>query len=1578
MYKITKLLVLVYCFSLLLTTTAYSQIFKLTFNVDMTDAVANGVTFDTGKHEVHLEWSAFNQFQTIRLAPVDEDGLIYARSITTDNPEITYRYYIRDNATRLILGEEKHYRILSTDLYYAETIINDVYDQYPGGPSVTISNPTEGQTFRVGVDTEIPVRINLSGVANATWSMKLIGETEVLILNRTVVDGEGDYDYTIPLPDAFPGGIYRIQLEYFLWKVYSSGTILSNPFEIINNSPSLQILSPVAEDSWIEDESCKYIVWNSANLKRVNILYSIDTGNTWNMIEENIESNNGYDVSGINDYRWIIPAGSFEGLHTGSLIKIEDAVHPEYFSISQPFTLGSSPLKFIAPTENLTYHVGTDEHIPIEIRSIINSPGPYELWIEHDNSMKFVGGYFEVQGTGTYDHQYVLPFTLPSGEYSFVLKYYFPEMWLSATHHSPPFTIVNNQPSIDIVYPSVDNVWLVGNRYNITWNSGNVAKVNLHYTPDLGETWELIQENVDSRDGYEFHGTNRYVWEVPNDFSLQNPESQIRIEDASGSEVFHISDPFMIRTSPVTFLSPTPQTVHPLCHMLDIVLRVGEKSDLGLYLVTEDTGMIHPIGFFPDVEAGEFRASFDTDFQEEWQFKLINYRFYVMHVKSDTRHHSEIFTIDGVRVDDDPPSGKIQVQKFQPDADPLLIPTSAQPFTISFNLEMRGAILKEDVTFDPDKHEVYISGPLTGPATPGSDQSFRMLRQGPEGIYTISLSTYDQQIAYNYTVVDPAKAMIYLTDWNEFPDRVRIHSIDSDTVLHDIFGSPWGLPPFSFLTPVEGNTYTTGADNEIRYQISFTQDQNYLYSVYLVGENVTDFNISGMHSVSRKGTYNHAFTLSDDIPEGTYRLELHSYMYIDDIRFEMGRVYSNSFEIINHSSSVQILTPGENAFFTGGRYVNIHWRSINVDQVDIMYSLDIGATWDLIVENLKSKDGLYPLYSMHHLHYLHSLQSKLNIYQWLIPAAMEGMYDRSLIKIQASDNPELFSISQPFTIVTAPLKFIKPEANMVYTKGDIITFEIESYSNWPANYSIMLNSNLPDRWEHIPGTYKTTGKGVYKHEYAIPSTLPVGEYNFILVSGGQVHYLGIHSLPFTIESNETRIVLIDPKEGDYRIGENTYDIRWTSSMISKVNLYYSLDGGKTRILIAENVDNKTGYNAYNRYSWSIPKIAGTFDKCQIRIEDASNPEIFDVSKLFTIRKNPVTFLQPTAQTNHVAGQELLIRLLVEEKSDIALYLGGKEGLHEIAFFTEVEGMFEYNWESPMLIPGPYFIYAWHAESKSRSQSDEFNVALSQKYKATFCLDMSHVIEYDPAVHKVFLTGDFTHWAVPGTEGSIVMDVFDESNRICKTVQTLDAGRYYYKYFTDAIGPGWNGGEWKGQTARHINLKSNIWKRDIWGLHPDVYFSLELRTEPLQAGIVSGSGQYHTRDQVDIVAEENKGFVFVSWRDADGNNIWTEKELIFGMPAKHIVLTAFYEAVTGVDEWELPLCVFPNPAEHQITIISDELMNELWITDLSGKTIIRFPLQDKEISVDLSGRERGIYLLHIKTDNNSAVRKIVLR
>lgn len=86
----------------------------------------------------------------------------------------------------------------------------------------------------------------------------------------------------------------------------------------------------------------------------------------------------------------------------------------------------------------------------------------------------------------------------------------------------------------------------------------------------------------------------------------------------------------------------------------------------------------------------------------------------------------------------------------------------------------------------------------------------------------------------------------------------------------------------------------------------------------------------------------------------------------------------------------------------------------------------------------------------------------------------------------------------------------------------------------------------------------------------------------------------------------------------------------------------------------------------------------------------------------------------------------------------------------------------------------------------------------------------------------------------------------------------------------------------------------------------------------------------------------------------------------------------YGMITGMAEPELSnLLFYPNPTKGQIQFkTGNAVIREITITDLSGNTVFKEPVINKNQRIDLSGFENGIYLIIIQTDKGTVARKIV--
>jgi hypothetical protein len=105
--------------------------------------------------------------------------------------------------------------------------------------------------------------------------------------------------------------------------------------------------------------------------------------------------------------------------------------------------------------------------------------------------------------------------------------------------------------------------------------------------------------------------------------------------------------------------------------------------------------------------------------------------------------------------------------------------------------------------------------------------------------------------------------------------------------------------------------------------------------------------------------------------------------------------------------------------------------------------------------------------------------------------------------------------------------------------------------------------------------------------------------------------------------------------------------------------------------------------------------------------------------------------------------------------------------------------------------------------------------------ATFTVDMSEVSGFDPETHSVFITGSLLGWTEPGSAPERQeMVLIEDDNTEIPVVEPDATGPIEYKYFSDFVGDGWEGGEWPGDPNRSATLEAGANIADEWGDQPE--------------------------------------------------------------------------------------------------------------------------------------------------------------
>jgi hypothetical protein len=69
-------------------------------------------------------------------------------------------------------------------------------------------------------------------------------------------------------------------------------------------------------------------------------------------------------------------------------------------------------------------------------------------------------------------------------------------------------------------------------------------------------------------------------------------------------------------------------------------------------------------------------------------------------------------------------------------------------------------------------------------------------------------------------------------------------------------------------------------------------------------------------------------------------------------------------------------------------------------------------------------------------------------------------------------------------------------------------------------------------------------------------------------------------------------------------------------------------------------------------------------------------------------------------------------------------------------------------------------------------------------------------------------------------------------------------------------------------------------------------------------------------------------------------------------------------------------IYPNPSENEFTIFTNEINNEIWVTDLLGKIIIQ--KMHNQTTLNLTIPESGVYIVFLKTDDGISQKKLIVK
>jgi len=378
------------------------------------------------------------------------------------------------------------------------------------GPEISITSPSLGTSWNAGENRQI-----VWNSQNVTWvkvDYTIDGGTTWTNIAPAVNASNAGMQWTIP---NTPTMTAQIRLTDTVNKTIQD---YSDVFTI-NRFP-IAVTSPNGGEA-IKGGSPTDITWNSSFIQAIDIDYSLDNGNTWLPVAQNVSAN-------ANTFRWTVPKVLTDSLR----VRIRNSDDPMNMDISDAIA-SISGIRIISPLEgqviikedNPLYLSINWESVEVDsVRVTMDSPSGITILADSIPSGNTVAA----------------TFTNIASE-SVSLKV----MDISDTTQFSQVNISIGVPSATIVYPNGGEYFGQGRIERLQFTSTYTSAVDIKYHDGSNEF--VIESQYDPSTGY-------YDWTVPNALTS---EASLRIYHSNNGRLLDSSDThFTITDENVTILTP--------------------------------------------------------------------------------------------------------------------------------------------------------------------------------------------------------------------------------------------------------------------------------------------------------------------------------------------------------------------------------------------------------------------------------------------------------------------------------------------------------------------------------------------------------------------------------------------------------------------------------------------------------------------------------------------------------------------------------------------------------------------------------------------------------------------------------------------------------------------------------------------------------------------------------------------------------------------------------------------------------------------------------------------------------------
>ncbi len=1043
------------------------------------------------------QWQA-NSIQQITWANFDNNGLLNTVSLfvswnngnswETIANNVNYTDYSYDWTIPDTTSNQVRLKIVSDDY-------STIYDSVASAFRISdleISNITTATEFQANRSHQITWNYNFVNRVTLSYSVDNGNNWNTIIQNLQA--NTNSYNWQIP------NGISTNQAIIRIFDSQNSNIInLSEVFTIKN----LDLTSPNGSETW-DNDNLHSINWNYGLVNRVNLSYSLNSGQTWTDIILN------QDVTA-GTYSWLIPSNLSSST---ALIRIIDSENPEIRDSSQQ-VFNIVNFELTNPVGGEKWQVGKTYPISWQIDNSVSSAS-LQYSINGGMNWNEIAGNFNPTSTTTYNWE------VPSGSSTNQALIRISDNSSGVYYESGFFTIVD----LSIQTPRVNEYINSKFNYEITWTSNYIDEVKIQYSTD-NVNWNTIVDSVSSALG-------SYIWVIPS--SLSSNTTYLKIIDLENANIFtRMNSPFTVGQIEVT--SPNG----------------GEVLQ---------SGQTHTITWDYSSSISRFNIKYSVDDGTNW-----------VNIASGTTSAGSYNWLVPSSLSED----SILIRILDANSGGIIADTSDSYFSVN-TLAITSPVGNENLQVGKTLNITWNSGTNVS----NVDLEYR----------TSSNLTW-QSIASNLTASDELYGWIIP---NISDDNVRIRLKSSINSQISDTSEIFRIANVMITEPNSSESWQVGDVHAIEW----TKSSN-VSSVNLYYKTETEeWKEISLNNQSVNNQY--LWTIPNDVSEHV------------NILLEDGQS-ANIFDTLETEiviSNLAITNPTNSTNWIAGTTQNINWTATSdIRKVAVYYSIDSGNNWVTISDSTNSDGSL----------------------GWNIPSSISS--DLVKIRINDIDFPEINDTSADFSVTSASLNLTSPNGNAFWQVGK------EYKISWTATSNITLlnlyySSDGGNNWNLVvPNLVASLNN--YQFE---PTSAMISDSFKVKIEDAINTFLSDSSR----NNNYVRdIQILSPQLGEHLQANRIEEILWqNSSNVTNVLIQYSADG--TNWVTLPNTPIASNTSPYNWLVSNLPTTSG-----RIRITDAqSNFAIVDTSDIFSV--SSLTFLKPNSYDIYQNGDS--VQFTWENSSDI--------------------------------------------------------------------------------------------------------------------------------------------------------------------------------------------------------------------------------------------------------------------------------------------------------------------------------------